>query len=504
MKISRRISFVFILSLFFVVIIASTDPTDPRTWTPNELKEWLAEHRIVYRGIPEKQELIGLVKANWQDLKGRANTTNEAVESFVTKYVDMIKDNYYGTKEENYDEFVQDIANQVESIRQATGLTEEQIQSTIDEVVKTLKEKKVEGSKNLTNALNEIKRSYSMAKAKRDVLIQKTANQAQDDLIKSGEVSQKTLDWFRDEINKMNEERAFAKVRTETQVSLVLEGFQEQLTKRKVATEDQINASFKSLSSVAEQYYQTISGTLERIRHDLAQKIGGTSGYIVDELKSQLSTVNDYRLLTQEKIQSSIDAIGQKLSDGKTLTVEQLNLIRSSINKYFSAIRDYYNSATGQAQQTVLETKKSQEERLNQIIEYVRSSINDARNKGNEKVSIIIQNVEDSVVSTQQLTAEQTKILKETIQEKFGNVKSSRDITEEKVNSFTEALRTRMAAARDYASDVYDTTTQKVEEGYNVAYNKVSSGAESVGEGFEKVKEKLTPSHDKHDKHEEL
>jgi len=138
-------SFVFILSLFFVVIIASTgqyDPTDPRTWTPNELKEWLAEHRVVYRGIPEKQDLVGLVKENWQDLKGRANTTNEAVESFVSKYVDMIKDNYYSTKEENYDEFVQDVANQVESIRQATGLTEEQIQSTIDEVVKKLKEKK--------------------------------------------------------------------------------------------------------------------------------------------------------------------------------------------------------------------------------------------------------------------------------------------------------------------------------------------------------------------------
>jgi len=263
-----------------------------------------------------------------------------------------------------------------------------------------------------------------------------------------------------------------------------------------VATEDQVNSAFKSLSSIAEQYYSTLNGTLERIRHDLAQKIGDTSGYIIDELRSQLSTVNDYRLLTQEKIQNSIDAIGQKLSDGKTLTVEQLQQIRSSINKYFSAVRDYYNSATGQVQQTVLETKKSQEERLNQIIEAVRSSFNDARDKSNEKVSVIIQSVENSVSSTQQLTVEQTNILKETIQEQFSNLKSSRDLTEDKVNSFTEALRTRMAAASDYASDVYDTTTQKVEEGYNVAYNKVSSGAESVGEGFDKVKEKLTPDHE--------
>jgi len=96
--------------------------------------------------------------------------------------------------------------------------------------------------------------------------------------------------------------------------------------------------------------------------------------------------------------------------------------------------------------------------------------------------------------------------LSDTIQESFGNLKSSRDITEDNVNSFVESLRTRMTSARDYASGVYDTTSQKVEEGYNVAYNKVSGGAESVSEsvseGFDKVKEKLTPQHEH--SHEEL
>jgi polyhydroxyalkanoate synthesis regulator phasin len=459
---------VFILFLLFAVAIASTShyvPTDPTTWTPNELKEWLAEHRVSYKGIPDKQELVNLVKNNWQDVKGRANSTTEAVESFVSRYVNAVKDAYYNTEEqEKYDEFVQEVADQIESIRQTTGLTEEQTQSTISEVIKRLKGTKAEGSKALINALNDIQKSYTTAQAKRDVLIQKTVNRVQDDIQKAGEVSQDTLNWFKDEINKMSEVGAFAKARTETQISLILQGVQETLTKRKVYTTEQINATYEKLNSI------TIKGTLERLRH-------------------QLSTVNN-------KIQNSVDAIGQKLTDGKDLTVDQLNQIKSSINHYFTAVKDYYNAATGQVKQTVLDTKRAQEERINKIIESVRSSINDGRKKSNHKVSDMIRNIEDNVSSTQQLTAEQTKILSETIQEQFGNLKDARDLSEDKVESFVDALRTRFAAIRDYAADTYDSASQKVGEGYNVAYNKVSSSAESVGEsvgeGYEKVKEHLT------------
>ncbi|CAB4382332.1 hypothetical protein RhiirA5_353079 [Rhizophagus irregularis] len=460
MKITRRI---FILFLLFVVAFASTSyvPNDPSTWTPNELKEWLAEHRVSYKGIPDKQELLNLVKTNWQDVKEQANSTTEAVESFVTKYVNTIKDTYYNTDEqEKYDEFVQQVADQIESIRQTTGLTEEQTQSTISEVIKRLKGTKAEGSKTLTNALNDIQKSYTMAQAKRDVLIQKTVNRVQDDIQKTGEISLDTLNWFKDEINQMSEAGAFAKARTETQISLILQGVQETLTKRKAYTVEQINATYEKLNSI------TLKGTLERLRH-------------------QLSTVNN-------QIQNSVDAIGQKLTDGKDLTVEQLNQIRSSINHYFTSVKDYYNTATGQVKQTVYDTKRAQEERINKIIEVVRSSINDARTKSNQKVTAILQQIEDNVSSTQQLTAEQTKILSETIQEKLGGLTDARDLNEEKVESFTDALRTRMAAVRDYAADTYDSATQKVEEGYNVAYNKVSSGAESVGESYEQMKEHLT------------
>jgi len=184
-----------------------------------------------------------------------------------------------------------------------------------------------------------------------------------------------------------------------------------------VYTVEQINATYEKLNSI------TLKGTLERLRH-------------------QLSTVNN-------KIQNSVDAIGQKLTDGKDLTVEQLNQIRSSINHYFTSVKDYYNAATGQVKQTVYDTKRAQEERINKIIEAVRSSINDARTTSNQKVSAILQQIEDNVASTQQLTAEQTKILSETIQDKLGNLKDSRDLTEDKVESFADALRSRMAAVRD-------------------------------------------------------
>jgi hypothetical protein len=368
---------------------------------------------------------------------------------------------YYNTEaQEKYDEFVQEVADQIESIRQTTGLTEEQTQSTISEVIKRLKGTKAEGSKTLINALNDIQKSYTTAQAKRDVLIQKTVNRVQDDIQKTGEITQDTLNWFKDEINKMSEAGSFAKARTETQISLILQGIQETLTKRKIYTTEQITATYEKLNSI------TIKGTLERLRH-------------------QLSTVNN-------KIQNSVDAIGQKLTGGKDLTVDQLNQIKASINHYFTAVKDYYNTATGQVKQTVYETKKAQEERVNNIIEAVRSSINDARKMSNQQISNILQSVESNVASTQQLTAEQTKILSETIQDKLGNVKDARDLTEDKVDSFTDALRTRMAAVRDYAADTYDSATQKVEEGYNVAYNKVTSGAESVGESFDKMKEQLT------------
>ncbi len=216
-------------------------------------------------------------------------------------------------------------------------------------------------------------------------------------------------------------------------------------------------------------------------------------------MRSQLSTVNDYRLLTQEKIQNAIDAIGEKFSNGKNLTVEQFQNIKQSINKAFGFVKYYYDSATGQVKQTAFETKEAQQERLNKALESVRSYFDGARNKSNQKLSQIIHDAEVNIVATQQLTAEQTRILSETIDEQFGNLKETRDLSEDKVNSFVDSLRIRWAALREYTGDTYNATSQKIEEGYNVAQNKVSSGAEnvadSIGDTYKSVKDRLT--HDK-------
>jgi F0F1-type ATP synthase membrane subunit b/b' len=504
--VSRRISLVIVLIFLFATIIiakSNYDPADPSTWSPHEIKEWLAENRINYKGIPERQELVDTVKKNWYEVKDRAKTSNEAVESFVTKYIDLIKDKSYDTTEytgEKYNELTQEVADQIEYVRQSTGLTEEQVQSTFSDITKKLKGTKSEGNKNLQRALDQVKKSYSSAPAKREVLIQETANRVQDDLLKSKEVSQETIEWFKQEVNDLNEQAGFSKARTETQVTLILHGVQEQLTKRKVATEEQINSTYDRLNSAVKQYYQSISSTLERLGNDLTKKIGGTSDYIVEELRSQFSTVNDYRLLTQEKIQNAVDAIGQKFSDGKNLTVEQFQYIKQTINKYFGFVKYYYDRSTGQVRQTAFETKEAQQERLNNAIESVRSYLNSARDDTNRKLSKVLNDAEVSIADSQQLTAAQTKILSETIQEKFGGLKETRDLSEEKVNSFTDALSARWAALRDYASDTYDTTTQKVEEGYNVAQNKVSTGAENIadraGDAYKSVKDQFSHKKD--------
>jgi hypothetical protein len=472
------------------MIIAKShyDPADPSTWSPQELKEWLAENRITYKGIPEKKELTELVKNNWYEVKNRAASSEEAIKSFVTKYMDLIKDKYDDTaelSEEKYNALTQEVADQIESVRQTVGLTEEQVQSTFSDITKKLKDTKAKGNKNLQRALEQVKKTYTMSPSRRELLIQETANRVQEDLHKNKEVSRETVEWFKEEINKYNEDNGFSKSRIETQVALILHGVQEQLTKRKMGTEQQINATNERLNSAVKPYYQTISSTLEKLGQDFTKKFGGASDYIIEELRSQLSTVNDYRLLTQEKIQNAVDAIGQKFSGGKNLTVEQFQYIKQ-------AIKQYYDSATGQVRQTTFETKEAQQERLNKAYDYIRSYFTSAKDETNQKLSKVLYDAEVNAIATQQLTAEQSRILSETIKEQFGNLKETRDLSEDKINTFMNALRDRWTALREYAGDTYDATSKKIEEGYDVAQNKVSSGAEYVSKRVDTFKDHIS------------
>ncbi|CAG8696367.1 16783_t:CDS:2, partial [Acaulospora morrowiae] len=344
-----------LLTINFISATSNYDPSDPNTWSSHDLKEWLAEHRVSYSGIPEKHDLVILVKAHWVNVKDQAKSTSEAVEKFVTKYYESIKDTIVGADDQSieFTEFTRQIADQFENARQYAGLTEEQIGSVFDRINEKLKENKIT-SKNLTKSIDQIKRSYAMAKARRDKLIQEAANKIQLELADKG-LSQETIDWFKEEINKLGEDAAFSKSRLGTQACLVLQGIQERLAQFKVATPEQIKETNEKLKSAIGDVYQSFNGSFERLRKELTDTIGSTAENVVDELKSQFSTVNDYRLMTQEKIQNIIDRIGQKLQDGKTITVEQLQKVKDSIGRYFDTFKYYYNSATGQTKQMVFE-----------------------------------------------------------------------------------------------------------------------------------------------------
>ncbi|CAG8842782.1 30024_t:CDS:2, partial [Racocetra persica] len=183
---------------------------------------------------------------------------------------------------------------------------------------------KAVADKNLEKALNQIKDSYALARERRDAIIHDVSNRIEKDISTSKEVSQKTLDCFKEAINKLNETGAFTKSRLGTQISLILHGIQERLTQNKIATADQINAIYDKLSAAVGDSYRSINGTLERIHKELSNTIGGAAESFIEEVRNQLSTVNDYRLLNQEKFQGILDNIGQKFQGGKTLTVEQL------------------------------------------------------------------------------------------------------------------------------------------------------------------------------------
>ncbi|CAG8533418.1 5411_t:CDS:2 [Racocetra fulgida] len=454
------------------------DRNDPNTWSSTEIKEWLSERRIEYKGIPERQELVNLVNTHKTEV---SKSTKEAMEDFVNQYIVSLKE----LVPEKFDEYTQKIAGQIEKLRQTTFLTEEQVNPVFNQIVERLKETKAATDKNLEKALNQIKDSYALARERRDAIIHDASNRIERDISTSKEVSQNTLDWFKEEINKLNETGAFTKSRLGTQISLILHGIQERLTQNKIATADQISAIYDKLSAAVGDSYRSINGTLERIRKELSNTIGSAAETVIEEVRNQLSTVNDYRLLTQEKFQGILDNIGQKFQDGKTLTVEQLQYVKDTINRGFGAVVYYYNSATNQVKQAVYETKEDREE----------------RKKGTKKLSL--HEIEHDI-TLQQLNPGQARILSDVIKEQFGNLQNIRDITEEKVTSFLTSLKARFADTAEYVGETYDTIKERVYdeygnlgeqlgEGYQAARNKASEGYDKTSEkiGFDKMKEQL-------------
>ncbi|CAG8434948.1 7702_t:CDS:2 [Ambispora gerdemannii] len=451
MKSSKARNFVLI---FFAIVTTALlaavyatrgvhEPNDPNTWTTNELKEWLAEHRTRYYGTPEKQELVDLVKSNWSKnaIKGEEKSTVDHAKDFVNYYVDYIKDRYTDNEEvaaDKLDDFTRDIADSIESLRQSTGLTEEQINSTFDQIKSRIGYTK---NKSVGNALDQVQKSYYNAKDQRDRIIDEATNRIQKDYQKSKNLSKDTVNWFHDEIQKMSSTTGFAAARTETQTALILQGIQEELVNKKVMTIEQVKGIYAQLNSAVQEYYKDVEGTLAKVRNE---------------------------------IQYALNQFSQKIGEGKNVTIDQFNEVVQTINRYlFYPIKGTYDSSTNQVRDTTYHVRDVSQEQLNNIAETVRKAFAPKPETPKDKLSHVIESMEQQLMATQQLSREQTEIVRETIRNQFDNIKDAREVTEDKVNAFIAELSKKFSETSQSAKDNVLFATDKVKENIQYATAKV-------------------------------
>jgi CRISPR/Cas system CSM-associated protein Csm2 small subunit/phage shock protein A len=481
-KLNLLIIFVLIFFAFSIVAIDKYDSNDPTTWPSNQIKEWLAEHEITYKGIPEKNDLIELVKSNFNssynnnEPKPQSNT--EVIKSYVNTFIDYIGGNINDAKEltaDKLDEYSQTISTKIEDLRRSTGLTEDQMSEVFDEIDSQLKSTKTSVNKNVSNTLHKIKESYSLATARRDVLIQKSSNRIQQDIHNFNDVSNDTIEWFIDEFNKTTS--SLAKARVLPQLTLVVHGIQEELFKRKISTQEDLEGVSEKLTSAVkstmtlsyEDYKKSLNNILYRVKHELTKTIGGTADYIVEELRSQLETANDYRLLTQEKIQGALDSISKKYYDSKNLTSEQYKHIKNIFSEYFNSLLGFFSSATDKIRGRSRETIETADEKAERSISYVKNYLDDVvknqKTYGNQKIDQLLEAMIKQVSSTQQLTNEQLDTLTKTLKDKqgpFKNTKSVKDITEDTINAYVTLLRDRFKEFGEKISDTKDQVGEKI------------------------------------------
>ncbi|KAG9287565.1 hypothetical protein G9A89_019626 [Geosiphon pyriformis] len=444
-----------LLTLFVAVWASrsSYNPKEPSTWSLHQLKEWLADHRIDYEGIPEKHDLLELVNSNWDDAKTDASTSAGAVQDFVRRYIEYVKDKYTNAQEvtaDEMDDFVTEIADSIDTLRHTTGLTEDQISSTFNEIKKQLATTKSKGNEAISSSLDSISNTYSGAQAKRDEITKEAFNRIANDYKNSKKLSKDTVNWFKDQINEMSNTAGFAKARTQTQVTLILGDLREKLIASKNISADEIGSTYDQLTSSVEDYYKSAEGTLSRMRHE---------------------------------IQSALDQFSRKIGEGKNVTVEQFAEIAKTINRYlFNPVKDAYQSTSDQVRDTSSQVRDAGQDQLNNIIDGVKNAFTTRKRKG--KMEEVIDTLEQQITDTQHLTREQTNILQETIKEKFEGVKDARDLTEAKISEFLDALRNRLASARDATKDT-------AKSGVKKAADKVQDSAEYVKDSAQYVKEEL-------------
>ncbi|CAG8468173.1 9698_t:CDS:2 [Ambispora leptoticha] len=442
MKSNRARNFLLLFSTIMIIALlaatyahrrSSHDPTNPDTWTTSELKEWLAEHRTRYYGIPEKHELVELVKSNWPGNKNEQKSAAEIAKDFVKEYVAYLGDRYAEAEEvtsDKLDDFTRDIANSIEFLRQSTGLTEEQVYSAFDQIKSQISYTSSKTNENILYALDQVQKSYYNAKDQRDRLVDEATKRIQKDYQKSKHISKNTVNWFRDEIQQMVNGTGFAAARTETQVALILQALQEGLINKKIATQEQVKSIYAQLNSAVQDYYKDAEGTLSRVRNE---------------------------------IQYALNQFSRKIGEGKNVTVDQFNEIVQTINRYlFHPVKGAYDSSTNQVKETSQHIRDVSNEQINNIAETVRQAFTPRRDTPKEQLARLIENLEQQLIVNQQINGRQLQILRQIIRNQFENVKDLSEITEDKVNAFIAELSNQLSETGESAKDSVGAATEKV------------------------------------------
>jgi polyhydroxyalkanoate synthesis regulator phasin len=442
---------------------SSYNPSEPETWSTEQLQDWLSEHGQSFEDRKDQSELLSLVRSKWAETKDTTKSTTDTAKDFASRYLTIAQERFANAAEitqEKWDEYTSQVPALVEDLRRSTGLTEEQVANALKDV-----REKAKGvaSERLSPVLEKISDTYSSAANKRNELARQVVDRVKADYESGKEVSQDTIDWFRDQLDELNKNASWAKSRTQTYALNTLDSVKSQLIDQKSTTQDQAKDVYDRLYTGAEGAYQSITGTLERLRSELYNVVGGTANYVVDELRWHFSTVNDYRLLTRDKISSALDSIGSGLTAGKNLTAQQITDIRDAVSGYFRRLVGTAEYGAEQAQQTVMEARDKTSNNWSRLVDYISSRFTRARNEAGSTLESLNDEISSDLLASQQLTAEQTDWFREIFKERLSDVRDAKDITDEKVKEIVKALRQKFGDASKAADEQSASVTEQAQ-----------------------------------------
>ncbi|CAG8485629.1 2017_t:CDS:2 [Paraglomus brasilianum] len=383
----------------------------PDVWSPRELKEWLAENRVYYKGIPEKDELVVLVKRHWRDTKQKEDTITSYVDEFV-KYLESYATAGKEVTKENANALAEEIAKNAESIRIGFGITEDKMASVFDQVKSRMSGAKDETSKQISSTFNDISRSYASAKSKRDEIINEGTKRIAADYKKTKKVSQDTIQWLNDRVDELSKAPGFAKSRVQTQTILILRGIEENLVSTMKTSTKDVEKIANQLSSALGEPYGKTKNIFKRIGSGIYNTIAGTWRAVV--------------------------YVKRKVVDGTEYTINRIIAVKNGVAHFVGRI-------TGRAKKTALETKQAQQERFAYLTDYLRDTVKSSK----EPIAKVLANVENRIVTTEKLTKDQAKVVQETLKEKLGNIKDAKDLTEDRINDAINALCKKFTSTGD-------------------------------------------------------